>query len=109
MTHEFRVAQHRRMMQSFGIEITRDGCNHLGDVRAKQARKLRIKARAGSARHRGWRLDYLNTARAFYALARRQALICAWCNFLLREGSTPASHGICGTCDAKHFPRKEAE
>lgn len=71
MTHEFRVAQHRRLLVAFGAPMTKENLTHLADVRARTARRYREKARAGSVRHRGWRLDYLQTARAFYTLARR--------------------------------------
>lgn len=34
-----------------------------------------------------------------------QKLICAWCNAVLREGTEPASHGICDKCGADTFPQ----
>lgn len=30
-------------------------------------------------------------------------VICAWCKAVLSEGSEPVSHGICESCDEKHF------
>lgn len=35
-------------------------------------------------------------------------LICAWCQFVLREGSSPASHGICPLCQARVFADTDA-
>jgi hypothetical protein len=32
------------------------------------------------------------------------ALVCAWCDQVLREGTYPASHGICRECRLFHFP-----
>ncbi len=31
------------------------------------------------------------------------AVVCAWCKTVLREGSQPPSHGICGNCLAERF------
>jgi hypothetical protein len=31
-------------------------------------------------------------------------VICAWCGKTMKEGSEPASHGICPDCRGKHFP-----
>ena len=28
-------------------------------------------------------------------------LICSWCGLEMRDGSLPASHGVCPTCAAK--------
>lgn len=73
MTHEERVEHHRRALEAFNAPMTRENLMHLGDVRARTARRDRARARLGSAKHYGWRRDYLQTARAFYTLARRVA------------------------------------
>lgn len=34
-------------------------------------------------------------------------LVCAWCQLTLRDGATPATHGICKPCQSK-FEGKES-
>ena len=31
-------------------------------------------------------------------------VICAWCKIVMREGSLPASHGICQYCELRWIP-----
>jgi hypothetical protein len=31
-------------------------------------------------------------------------IVCGWCSRVLREGSSPVSHGICQSCELKAFP-----
>lgn len=31
-------------------------------------------------------------------------IICSWCQRLIRDGTLPASHGICAPCAREHFP-----
>ncbi len=33
-------------------------------------------------------------------------ILCAWCGAVIRDGSLPVSHGICPSCEAKHFPKE---
>lgn len=35
-------------------------------------------------------------------------LICAWCDLVLRDGTLPASHGICPTCQQRVFEKRTA-
>jgi hypothetical protein len=66
--HAERVARHRDMMILVAAPMTRDNLTRLADARAKSARKLRGDARP-IARYR--RQSAIESARAFYALARR--------------------------------------
>ncbi len=35
-------------------------------------------------------------------------VVCAWCRATITEGREPVSHGICPSCEAKHFPKESA-
>ncbi len=36
-------------------------------------------------------------------------VICAWCGLLLRDGTLPASHGLCETCATRLHAELDAE
>ena len=36
-------------------------------------------------------------------------LVCAWCLLVMREGTLPASHGLCPTCAARLHAELDAE
>lgn len=47
-----------------------------------------------------------------WALATQQAplkTICAWCSRVMREGTLPASHGMCPACSAKMHAELDAK
>jgi hypothetical protein len=68
MTHEQRVMRHLEAMEMFGAPTTRENLTRLAKQREKTARRLRGKTKPDA---RAQRLAYLQTARAFYTLARR--------------------------------------
>jgi hypothetical protein len=52
--------------------------------------------------------DFLNARHALKRVQQRQEeapmmLVCAWCMTVKREGSLPASHGICDSCSEEVF------
>jgi hypothetical protein len=74
VSHTTRVTNYANVLMGVtkGSATPELAFNH-GNRFHKEARKLTAKAKAGSPRHYGWRKDYLEAARAWYAVARKLA------------------------------------
>lgn len=70
ISHAQRKENHRKMMIQFNAPMTRESLTQLGDDRAKQARYLRRAVLQGSKTAYHQRKSAIESARAFYALAR---------------------------------------
>lgn len=68
--HARMISNYRSALVAFKAPLTVENLSRLAREFEKSARKLKPKARAGSLRHRDWRLASLQAARVYWTLCR---------------------------------------